>query len=90
MSSGRKRSLSGPATSDSEMEALQEQFMDYQLAPKDDLPKCDDDNDIELFWGEICNVKGKRFNLLSKLAMTLLVLPNSNVDCERAFSIVKK
>ena len=38
----------------------------------------------------MCNVEGKRFNLLSKLAITLLVLPNSNADCERAFSIVKK
>jgi hypothetical protein len=32
----------------------------------------------------------KRFNVLSKLAKALLVLPNSNADCERAFSIVKK
>jgi hypothetical protein len=28
----------------------------------------------------------KRFGVLSKLAKTLLVLPNSNADSERAFS----
>jgi hypothetical protein len=32
----------------------------------------------------------KRFGVLSKLAKTLLVLPNSNADSERAFSIVNK
>ena len=32
----------------------------------------------------------KRFGVLSKLAKTLLVLPNSNADSERAFSIIKK
>ena len=32
----------------------------------------------------------KRFGVLSKLAKTLLVLPNSNADPERAFSIIKK
>ena len=31
-----------------------------------------------------------RFFVLSKLAKTLLVLPNSNADSERAFSLVKK
>jgi hypothetical protein len=31
----------------------------------------------------------KRFGVLSKLAKTLLVLPNSNADSERAFSIIK-
>lgn len=32
----------------------------------------------------------KRYNILSKLAKSVLVLPNSNADCERAFSIIKK
>lgn len=31
-----------------------------------------------------------RFIVLSKLAKTMLVLPNSNADSERAFSLVKK
>ena len=31
-----------------------------------------------------------RLGVLAKVAKSLLVLPNSNADCERAFSIVKK
>jgi hypothetical protein len=35
-------------------------------------------------------VQKKRFNVLCKVAKTLLVLPNSNADSERVFFLVKK
>jgi hypothetical protein len=38
---------------------------------------------------DICTLK-PRFDEISKLNQFLLVLPNSNADSERAFSIVKK
>jgi hypothetical protein len=52
-------------------------------------------SNIEQFWGEMGKLDDiffgtKRFGVLSKLAKTLLVLPNSNADYERAFSIIKK
>jgi len=52
-------------------------------------------SNIEQFWGEMGKLDDifsgtKRFGVLSKLAKTLLVLPNSNADSERAFSIIKK
>ena len=80
---------------DDEIDMLVEQFSDYQLAPVDDLPSCVTDDNIEQFWGEMGKLDdifsgAKRFGVLSKLAKTLLVLPNSNADSERAFSIIKK
>jgi hypothetical protein len=46
--------------------------------------------DKDLFLGEMGKLDDifsgtKRFGVLSKLAKTLLVLPNSNADSERAF-----
>jgi hypothetical protein len=75
--------------------SMVEQFSDYQLAPVDDLPSCVTDDNIEQFWEEMGKLDDifsgtKRFGVLSKLGKTLLVLPNSNADSERAFSIIKK
>ena len=38
---------------------------------------------------DICTLK-PRFDVISKLVQSLLVLPNSKADSERAFSIVEK
>jgi hypothetical protein len=38
---------------------------------------------------DTCSLK-PRFDVISKLAQSLLVLPNINADSEQAFSIVKK
>ena len=78
-----------------EVDQLVEQFSDYQLAPVEELPSCADDGMIEQFWGEMGNLTDnfsntKRFGILGKVAKTLLILPNSNADSERAFSIIKK
>lgn len=76
-----------------EVELLEDQYTDYLLASKEDLPPFEED--IDFFWHEmqsvvdICTQK-PRFDILAKLAKTLLVLPNSNADSERAFSIIKK
>ena len=61
MSSGRKRSISGPSCSTEPSSKRKRYFSTYQ-----------------------------KFQLLSSLAKALLVLPNSNADSERAFSVVKK
>ena len=83
------------ATEGDSVQVLLDQFSEYQLTPLDEPPVCQKDTDIEKFWGEMSTVEDifndrKRFNVLAKLAKALLVLPNSNADCERAFSIVKK
>ena len=36
---------------DDETDMLVEQFIDYQLAPVDDLPSCVTEDNIEQFWG---------------------------------------
>ena len=75
---------------------LQDEFSDYQLTSLDELPLCTSPvTDIGTFWGEMSKLHDiflnkPRFFVLSKLAKTLLVLPNSNADSERAFSLVKK
>ena len=75
---------------------LQDEFSDYQLTPLDELLLCTSpETDIGTFWGEMSKLHDiflnkPRFFVLSKLAKTLLVLPNSNADSERAFSLVKK
>ncbi|KAK3092860.1 hypothetical protein FSP39_007996 [Pinctada imbricata] len=80
--------------SDTERELLADQYLDYQLAPTDDLPQYENE-DIDAFWQRMETVVDvltdkSRFDVLCKLAKSVLVLPNSNADSERAFSIVKK
>ena len=52
-------------------------------------------SDVGTFWGEMCDVKElfskqPRYPNLSKLALACVVLPNSNADSERIFSMLKK
>jgi len=103
--SGRKRSLSGPACFTpqkkkkykcSYQDSWEKEFQ--WVKPSEtisELPTYTSESDIELFWGEMAKifdifVQKKRFNVLCKVAKTLLVLPNSNADSERVFSLVKK
>ena len=98
MSSGRKRSISGPAASSIEPNAKKKRyFCTYQKDWESEFKwiKGSDRGPSNAFWGVMSTVEDifndrKRFNVLSKLAKALLVLPNSYADCERAFSIVKK
>ena len=73
-------------------------FRDYRVAPIDQLPAFvpSDDAAVDYFWfamGEpkvITDLTSLRFGTLSKLAKILLVLPHSNADPERLFSMVTK
>ena len=76
------------------MSLLQDQFDEYQTTYISELPTYASESDIELFCGEMAKlfdifVQKKRFNVLWKVAKTLLVLPNSNADSERVFFLVK-
>ena len=70
---------------------------DYRVMPENQLPVVDDDGgNLDLFWflmGKIQkpgDVSQKHFGNLGGLCKTLLVLPHSNADPERLFSIVRK
>ena len=70
-----------------------EEFLDFLMAPADELPKTDDG--VDTFWGLMSDIQdtftGKqRFPILSKLAKACCVVPVSNADPERIFSMLKK
>ena len=82
-------------------DALEEEILDYKLAPKADLPSIElseasSSVGVELcsYWEEIERVKtldGRpRFPHLTSLAKCVLSLPVSNADTERVFSNVRK
>jgi hypothetical protein len=71
------------------LDALEEEVLDYKLAPSSSMPTT---TDLCSYWqgvGEMCGLDGtSRFPHFTKLAV--LALPVSNADTERVFSIVKK
>ena len=74
---------------------LHEELIAYQLADDHELPQFKPGQTrMDSFWGELSTVvtsDGKpKYPLLTKLAKAALVLPHSNADSERAFSIVGK
>jgi hypothetical protein len=81
-----------------EIDSLMMEFRDYRIAPDDQLPVFmpSDSAAVDHFWfamGElkaITDLSTLRFGNLVKLAKILLVLPHSNVDPERLFSMVRK
>ena len=76
----------------SEIDQLQIEFAKYQVYnfPNTilDLPRVDDQ------WSRVSNIKdpsGKMiFSVLGKVMLGILVIPHSNCDCERIFSLVSK
>lgn len=75
-----------------ERDKLHEEFLDYQSM---DIPTPSDPAsfDVESFWGSMASMKNKvtgmsRFARLSHIAKLVLVLPHSNADAERVFSMV--
>ena len=81
-----------------DVDSLMMEFRDYRVAPIDQIPAFvpSDDAAVDYFWfamGElkvITDLASLRFGTLSKLAKILLVLPHSNADPERLFSMVRK
>lgn len=70
-----------------------EEFLDFLMAPADELPKTDDG--VDTFWGLMSDIQdtftGKqRFPILSNLAKACCVVPVSNAYPERIFSMLKK
>ena len=81
-----------------EMDSLCLEFRDYRASAWDQLPSFDpkEVRAIDHFWAamakvhSIMNSELCRFSVLAKLAQVLLVLPHSNADPERLFSMVRK
>ena len=74
------------------------EFSDYRAANDDQLPSFDlrEDAAVDHFWAAMSEIPTVtdadtlRFGMLSALAKVLLVLPHSNADPERLFSMVRK
>ena len=79
------------AVPEQSLDALEEEVLDYKLAPLSGMPTT---TDICSYWqevGQMYVLNGTlRFPNLAKLAKCILALPVSNADTERVFSIVKK
>lgn len=89
-----------------EIEALQEEFISYQLLSDTDIPtnvwenaKVGEDEDvyyrIDALWGHLCQMptvgsSQPRFSRLAQVARSVVVIPHSNASEERVFSMVRK
>ena len=79
-----------------ELDTLTAEFQDYRACSDSQLPKYDPKEDtVDYFWSALGKVKSVtdheslRFSLLSQLAKRLMILPHSNADPERLFSMVR-
>ena len=86
------------------MNSLQEQFLNYQLLEAEDISKQvkesaglddDDPHRIDVLWGYLRNIKVPgtntlEFDLLFKVAQTVMTIPHSNAGEERVFSLINK
>ena len=74
------------------------EFCDFRASTLDELPSFDpkEAGAIDHFWAAMAKVPSVmdseiyRYSALSKFAQTLLILPHSNADPERLFSMVRK
>ena len=75
---------------------VEEEYEEFQITPEADLPNyTKNEGRLDEFWGQVNLMTNKvtkdpRFPLLSRLATAMLTIPNSNADCERDFSVVRK
>ena len=94
-----------PFQSPRQMDVLPEEFVEYQLLQNEDIPPhvwdkasiVDDDHTyqrMDIVWHHISTLKAPdgrlRFSHLSKIAMLVLIIPHSNGEEERVFSMVCK
>lgn len=86
-----------------ELTSLENEFLEYQLLDDNELPDTTIimadgtfvNRRVDEVWFEIVNMKNlvtgrQRFPVLGKFIAGLLVIPHSNADCERLFSMVRK
>ena len=82
-----------------EIDMLTIQFQDYRACSDIQLPSSSPKeviHTIDYFWAAMAELKdvsdheSLRFGVLSQLAKTVLVLPHSNADPERLFSMLRK
>ena len=75
---------------------LADEYRDFQTAPSPPLPKFDREKSrVDEFWGTVSSMcshvtGAKIYPLLGRVTQAVLTIPNSNADCERVFSMVKK
>ena len=78
-----------------ELDDILWELNDYRVMPENQLPIYED-GDLDQFWFSMGQMQKpgdtslKRFGNLAGLCKTLLVLPHSNADPERLFSMVRK
>ena len=78
-----------------ELDNLSMEFRDFRSSSDSDLPEFNPKEHaaIEHFWDAMSKVKlvnESKFETLAALAKVLLILPHSNADPERLFSMVRK
>lgn len=74
---------------------LEAEFLDFQTIPSMELPNFSEDTRTDIFWGEVIAMKNRitntpRFPLMAKIVRAVMTIPNSNAECERIFSMMKK
>ena len=89
---------------DMNVDKLNEQFLNYQLFPEDEIPKevkeslgleDEDPYRVDVLWGFLKGVKTAgtntlEFDLLFKVAEVIMTIPHSNAGEERIFSLINK
>ena len=95
-----------PYASECDLNKLEEEFLDYQLLEHTEIPEyvwdsaviMDEESQqhhrIDSIWAYLSTMKNpdgvQRFPMLAKVAQLVLVLPHSNAQEERVFSMVTK
>lgn len=78
---------------DEDLDALGDECHDLSVSPDDDLPSFEDQN-INRFWLDMSRMKlandQPRFPKLCSILTAAMTIPNSNAECERVFSHLKK
>ena len=76
---------------DCSMDTLEEEFSCLQVEELGDILTIER---IDEQWGKVSEIRdttgNKKFSHISKLALSILLIPHSNATCERVFSAVRK
>ena len=95
-----------PFTSLTDLAKMGEEFVQYQLLPRESVPACvwedaqvkEEEGHIhyrmDVIWNYLSEVKGGdgplQFPILSRIAKLVFTITQSNADEERVFSIIRK